>query len=232
MNTDNTLLLAALEPCWLWWLILSLLAFLLGFLLGALLFSNRKRLRELEEENARLKSNLTTMEKDFMSLKYQHEETTKEREDLKRKLRICEADKSVIQGKFDRLKAEQEAASGSGIAEGDEDKGAKTDEDKPKSKGLGGMVFATPLGKIKQDDLKIVEGIGPKIEGLLNADGITTWAELAASSVERLQEILTAAGERYRLAVPNTWPRQAGLANEGKWDELKELQDQLKGGKE
>ncbi len=229
MNTDNTLLLAALEPCWLWWLILSLLAFLLGFLLGALLFSNRKRLRELEEENARLKTNLTTMEKDFMSLKYQHEETTKEMEELKRKLRICEADKSVIQGKFDRLKAEHEAAQG-GAEEAGQEKAQE--EDKPKARNLGGMVFATPLGKVKQDDLKLVEGIGPKIEGLLNAAGIHTWAELAAAPVDRLKKVLEDAGERYRLAVPDTWPRQAKLASEGKWDELKELQDRLKGGKE
>ncbi|MCB0546422.1 MAG: hypothetical protein KDD19_02485 [Phaeodactylibacter sp.] len=222
MNTDNTLLLAALEPCWLWWLILSLLAFLLGFLLGALLFSNRKRLKELEEENARVKSNLTTMEKDFMSLKYQHEETTKEMEELKRKLRICEADKSVIQGKYDRLKAEQEAQ---------ETKTTEPEGDKPKSRAVGGMVFATPLGKVKQDDLKIIEGIGPKIEGLMNAAGINTWAELAASSVDRLNEILTEAGERYRLAVPDTWPEQAKLAHEGKWDELKALQDRLDGGR-
>lgn len=222
MNTDNTLLLAALEPCWLWWLILSLLAFLLGFLLGALLFSNRKRLKELEDENARVKSNLTTMEKDFMSLKYQHEETTKEMEELKRKLRICEADKSVIQGKYDRLKAEQEAQ---------ETKTTEPEGDKPKSRAVGGMVFATPLGKVKQDDLKIIEGIGPKIEGLMNAAGINTWAELAASSVDRLNEILTEAGERYRLAVPDTWPEQAKLAHEGKWDELKALQDRLDGGR-
>lgn len=220
MNTDNTLLLAALEPCWLWWLLLSLLAFLLGFLLGALLFSNRKRLKELEEENARLKNNLTTMEKDFMGLKYQHEETLKEMEEMKRKLRICEADKSVIQGKYDRLKAEHEPPA---------DEGAEKPE--AKSRSLGGMVFATPLGKIKQDDLKIVEGIGPKIEGLLNAAGINTWAELAAASVDRLKEILAEAGERYRLAVPNTWPKQAQLANEGKWEELKKWQEELDGGK-
>ncbi|MCO6488610.1 MAG: hypothetical protein J5I98_09350 [Phaeodactylibacter sp.] len=229
MTTDNTLLLAALEPCWLWWLLLSLLSFLLGFLLGALLFSNRKRLRELEEENARLKASLTTMEKDFMSLKYQHEELTKDAEELKRKLRICEADKAVIQGKYDRLKAEMEAQAG---AEGGEGKGKAPEEDKPKSKGLGGMVFATPLGKIKQDDLKIVEGIGPKIESLLNADGIYTWAELAAASVDRLNKILSDAGPRFSLAVPDTWPQQARLANEGKWDELKELQDKLTGGRE
>lgn len=229
MTTDNTLLLAALEPCWLWWLLLSLLSFLLGFLLGALLFSNRKRLRELEEENARLKASLTTMEKDFMSLKYQHEELTKDAEELKRKLRICEADKAVIQGKYDRLKAEQEAQAG---AEGGEGKGTAPEEDKPKSKGLGGMVFATPLGKIKQDDLKIVEGIGPKIESLLNADGIYTWADLAAATADRLNKILSDAGPRFSLAVPDTWPQQARLAQEGKWDELKELQDKLTGGRE
>lgn len=229
MTTDNTLLLAALEPCWLWWLLLSLLSFLLGFLLGALLFSNRKRLRELEEENARLKASLTTMEKDFMGLKYQHEELTKDAEELKRKLRICEADKAVIQGKYDRLKAEMEAQAGT---EGEEGQGKAPEEDKPKSKGLGGMVFATPLGKIKQDDLKIVEGIGPKIESLLNADGIHTWAELAAASIDRLSKILSDAGPRFSLAVPDTWPQQARLANEGKWDELKELQDKLTGGRE
>ena len=230
MNTDNTLLLAALEPCWLWWLLLSLLAFLLGFILGALLFSNRKRLRELEEENARLKANLTTMEKDFMSLKYQHEETLKEMEELKRKLRICEADKSVIQGKYDRLKVEMEDTDAKDKSKG---LGLTPEEQKPesKSKGATGMVFATPMGKVKQDDLKIVEGIGPKIEGLLNAAGITTWAELAAAPVERLQEILVEAGERYRLAVPDTWPRQAQLAHEGKWDELKKWQDELDGGR-
>lgn len=224
MNTDNTLLLATLEPCWLWWLILSLIAFLLGFLLGALLFSNRKRLKELEDENAGLKARLTNMEKDFMSLKYQHEEATKELEDLRRKLRLCDADKAVIQGKYDRLKAEMEAKEG-----GEEPPATATE---PKSGGGAGMVFATPLGKVKQDDLKIIEGIGPKIEGLLNDAGIHTWADLAAASVERLSEILEAAGERYRLAVPDTWPRQAQLAHEGKWDELKEWQDSLKGGKE
>lgn len=222
MNTDNTLLLAALEPCWLWWLILSLIAFLLGFLLGAWLFSGRKRIKELEDENAGLKARLTNMEKDFMSLKYQHEETTKELEELKKKLRICDADKAVIQGKYDRLKAEMDAQAGS----------AEPPLSNPKSKGLAGMVFATPMGKVKQDDLKIVEGIGPKIEGLLNAAGIHTWAELAAAALERLQEILEEAGENYRLAVPDTWPRQAQLADEGKWDELKEWQDELKGGKE
>ncbi len=81
------------------------------------------------------------------------------------------------------------------------------------------------------NDLKIVEGVGPKIEGLLKDGGINTWAELAATDVDRIQEILDAAGPRYKLAVPRTWPQQAGLAAAGKWAELKALQDQLQAGK-
>ena len=41
-----------------------------------------------------------------------------------------------------------------------------------------------------------------------------------------------AASGRYRLAVPDTWPKQAALAVDGKWDELKAYQDKLDGGKE
>lgn len=77
------------------------------------------------------------------------------------------------------------------------------------------------------NDLKIVEGIGPKIEELLNAAGIHTLDELSNTTVARLYEILDAAGDNFRLAKPATWPRQAGLAADGRWDELKAYQDFL-----
>ena len=82
------------------------------------------------------------------------------------------------------------------------------------------------------DDLKVVEGIGPKIEGLLKAAGIDSHIELAQTEVSKIKEILEAAGDRYRLADPSTWPKQARMAAEGKWEELKEYQDFLQGGKE
>ncbi|MEM9928330.1 MAG: 50S ribosomal protein L27 [Bacteroidota bacterium] len=89
-----------------------------------------------------------------------------------------------------------------------------------------------PSGKkIKQDDLKLVEGIGPKIEGLLHDIGITTWRELADAPVEKVQEMLDAAGPRYRIHNPTTWAQQAGLAADAKWEELEKLQDELDGGK-
>lgn len=81
------------------------------------------------------------------------------------------------------------------------------------------------------DDLKIVEGIGPKIEALLNDAGISTFGQLANTDTERLREILEAAGRRYQMHDPRTWVAQANMAAEGKWEELKTWQETLKGGK-
>lgn len=83
-----------------------------------------------------------------------------------------------------------------------------------------------------RDDLKRIEGIGPKIESLLNDAAIHTFAQLAAADVDRLQQILAGAGDRYRMANPHSWPQQAQLAADGQWDELQALQDQLQGGRQ
>ncbi|MCV9928194.1 hypothetical protein OIU83_11045 [Flavobacterium sp. LS1R49] len=92
---------------------------------------------------------------------------------------------------------------------------------------------ATVYGKkIKQDDLKIIEGIGPKIEELYHKAGIKTWLALSETPTSKSQTILDNAGENYVIHNPGTWARQAKLAYEGKWKELKEWQDALDGGKE
>lgn len=81
------------------------------------------------------------------------------------------------------------------------------------------------------DDLTVVEGIGPKIAEHLQNAGINTFAELAAADQARLQQILTDAGPRFAIHKPDTWPEQAALAADGKWDELNKLKDELDGGK-
>lgn len=91
--------------------------------------------------------------------------------------------------------------------------------------------FAVLGKKVKENDLKVVEGIGPKIEELFNASGILTWKSLSETSVEKCNSILESAGERFVIHNPTTWPRQAQLAYEGKWKDLKEWQDVLDGGK-
>jgi large subunit ribosomal protein L17 len=79
------------------------------------------------------------------------------------------------------------------------------------------------------DDLKRIEGIGPKISSALQGAGITTFAQLAAADADQLRQVLRGAG--VRVADPTTWPEQAGLAAAGRWDELAALQVTLKGGR-
>ena len=84
----------------------------------------------------------------------------------------------------------------------------------------------------KADNLTKIEGIGPKAaEALVNAD-MDTYAKLAKGKADEIKEILTAASSRMAHLDPTSWPKQAKMAAEGKWDELKEWQDNAKGGVE
>ncbi|NHF58737.1 50S ribosomal protein L21 [Flavobacteriaceae bacterium TP-CH-4] len=87
---------------------------------------------------------------------------------------------------------------------------------------------APAKAKVKADDLKKIEGIGPKIAETLVAGGIATFADLAKAKPEKLSEIIADVRGNH---VTDTWPEQAKLAAEGKWDELKKWQDELDGGK-
>ncbi len=79
----------------------------------------------------------------------------------------------------------------------------------------------------KADDLKKIEGIGPKIASTLAEAGIVTFADLAKADPTNISEIIKDVRGNH---VPTTWPAQAQLAVDGKWDELKVLQDKLDGG--
>ena len=82
------------------------------------------------------------------------------------------------------------------------------------------------------DDLKRIEGVGPKIATVLQGAGIRTFSGLAETDVERIRAILEEEDPRLcRLADPRTWPEQAALAASGDWEALAALQGELKGGR-
>lgn len=89
----------------------------------------------------------------------------------------------------------------------------------------------TTAKRTKKEDLTKIEGIGPKIAGILAENKINSFKLLSEAKVKTLTTILKNAGPRYRMHKPNSWPKQAKLAHQGKWDELKKLQDKLDGGK-
>ena len=96
---------------------------------------------------------------------------------------------------------------------------------------LLGHVENSVLSLPMVNDLTKVEGIGPKIAGLLKEAGVETFKALANASKEMLEGVLEAAGKRYRMHDPSTWAKQASMAAEGRWEELNKWQDELKGGK-
>ena len=95
----------------------------------------------------------------------------------------------------------------------------------------GGRYAEAPVraAPIVPDDLTKVEGIGPKINGLLQAAGIQTFAQLAAADMAQVKALLEANGLPF--IDPGSWSEQAGLAAAGKMDDLQALQDRLKGGR-
>lgn len=89
---------------------------------------------------------------------------------------------------------------------------------------------AAPPASAEKDDLTRIEGIGPKLQSLLHAAGITTYQKLAAETPDNIKQVVQAAGFKAPFN-PETWPQQAGLAAQGDWDKLETLQGELKGGR-
>ena len=108
----------------------------------------------------------------------------------------------------------------------------KSEESSPEtSPGASEVPVAQPESKGTGDDLTKIEGIGPKAAEVLNGAGITTFAKLAESKAEDIKDILEKSGGNFNAQDPTSWPEQSQLAAEGKWDELKELQDKLNAGR-
>jgi predicted flap endonuclease-1-like 5' DNA nuclease len=85
------------------------------------------------------------------------------------------------------------------------------------------------LGEL--NDLKIIEGIGPKIEKLFHNFEIKSWEDLSEVSVKKCQDVLDSGGDRYRIHNPGSWPMQAKMADEGRWKALARWQEEHKAGK-
>lgn len=126
------------------------------------------------------------------------------------------------------------AAIAEGLTERKSEKQTEGDEDsKPKAKKVAKESTKdkeADTSEGESDDLTKVEGIGPKIAEIFQEAGIHTFADLADKSEDDLRNILTEAGPIYASKNPASWPKQAQMAAEGKWDELQEWQDSVSGG--
>ena len=69
---------------------------------------------------------------------------------------------------------------------------------------------------VEPDDLTQLSGIGPRIETLLNEEGVTTYAQLQHATADELREIIALGGALPPASLP-TWPTQAAYAVKGDW---------------
>ena len=193
-------------------LFVLLVAALLGFLIGYLLRKNRKcpKCDEMENENTTLKARISKLEDELASLKPSLRKLEDENAELRLNFKKLDDENAEL-----RLKAEKLLAEASPLFAFNSGKAREA---------LGIRVI--------ENDLKIVEGIGPKISGILVNRGIKTWKTLSETDPSVIKDyMITDGGERYRIHAPDTWPEQAKLAHEGMWHELKAFQDKLRGGR-
>lgn len=196
-------------------LALCLIPFLLGWLAARTYYkvgSLRDQIAELTGRVGSLNEELTTTRVKVTQAEAESDAKSEQIKKLRNDLMMCEGERNALR--------EQSANADTGVSAG--------------KKVAAAAVAATVMfagKKWKADDLKIVEGIGPKIEELLHSEGIKTWQTLADTAVERVKEILDAAGPSYQIHDPSSWPAQAGMAAAGKFDELKKWQEEMDGGK-
>jgi len=189
--------------------IVLLVAALLGYLIGYYLAKGKykKQIADLEEEKTRLEAKIRKLEEEKLSLQADVRRMDEEKLSLKADIRRMDDEIASLKLTIDRLEKE-----------------AKLPGERP-----AGIIPKPPEARpIVQDDLKAVQGIGAKISRLLMNRGITTWKALSEAAPEYLREILiNDGGERFKINNPDSWPHQALLLHEGRFDELKELQDKL-----
>lgn len=219
-----------------WWWLMWLLPAILGYLLGHVMMLKWKRRTEaLEAEVKDLKSKIAGLEEDLDAcrkrgdeLESQLERERKAHADLQRRF-------SSLQGKYNDLQTEHT------ILKTKQDKLEiqkkeivdKTPPIIPKStpppiQAAAGIVAGTAgegkWAKLKTDNLQIIEGIGPKMNEVLNENGITTWDVLAAAPLDKLKGILNKYGDKYKIIDPTDWARQAKFAADRNWEGLMKYQ--------
>ena len=189
-------------------------AAILGFFIGWFLRNNKISKLEgyitsLEEKSNRLQSELNENERNLIDCQTEKKKLESDKQKIENLLIECQGN-LVIPG-IEKVKEEKVETK-------------KSLKKKATSK--------KPKDKVKADNLTKIEGIGPKLAGILKDAGIETFKDLSKEKPGKISDILVkAGGNTYKRFDPTTWPDQAKLADDGKWDELNKWQEELKGGR-
>jgi len=197
-------------------LALSIIPFLLGWLAAYAYYkvaALRQSNTDLEAETKRLNGSVNTLTAEGTDLRVKLTQADAQLEDRKLTISKLRSDFIILESERNLLRAAAAAVAGKGAA-----------RVTPEKITFNEVVY-------KWDDLKIVEGIGPKIEELLHTSGINTWRELADTAEAHLVQIIDDAGPRFQMHNPATWAEQARMADAEEWEALQKYQEELTGGR-
>ncbi len=194
------------------------LGILIGYLIG--LFKKKKAVEPLEDR-------ITDLEKELSSCRAQVSELETKADNLRKnqKKKIAELKKELSSYRDEKMELEGKVKDLMKAIEKVKAEDSETDFDSEQAKEI-------LIKGARFTNLKIIEGIGSKIEQILKREGIDTWIKLSFANSDDIRSILISkGGSAYRVHDPESWPHQAKMASEGKWKELKDYQDKLAGGK-
>lgn len=197
-------------------LALSIIPFLLGWLAAYAYYkvaALRQSNTDLEADVKRLNGSVNTLTAEGTDLRVKLTQADAQLDDRKATISKLRSDFIILESERNALR---EAAANAGA------KGPSRIT--PEKVTFNGVVY-------KWDDLKIVEGIGPKIEELLHSAGIKTWHALANTAEAHLVQIIDDAGPRFQMHNPATWAEQSRMADAEEWDALKKYQEELTAGR-
>ena len=203
-------------------IIMLLGAAILGFFIGWFLKNNKITelqgyIDALEDKNNRLQTDYNQNERLLIECQTEKRKAEAEKQQIEKLLIECNEKLTLSDIELEKIKIESTS---------------QTLVSAPKTKSKAKTKSKTKT-KVKADNLKKIEGIGPKIALILKEAKIDSFVKLSKAKSEKISALLVkVGGNSYNRFDPTTWPEQAKLAAEEKWEELNNLQDELKGGRE
>ena len=242
-NTKNKTMDILTNMCQ-WWPLWWILPAILGWLLGRAMMAKWKtRTEELENEVKDWEKKYTSLEGDLANCRTRSAELDSDLALERGRIRETERANKYLQADLDETKEKLEVAKKSAKSASSSSASplasstaavtassslASTPTPKPEPKAPTGPTAAGEgkWAKLKTNNMQIIEGIGPKMDEVLNNNGISSWAVLAGKSFDELRMILDQEkyGAKYQIIDPTDWPAQAALAAKGDWDGLIKFQ--------
>ena len=218
---------------WAWWIVPAILGWLIG---RAMMMKWKTRTEELETEVSNLKKKISGLEEELEACRKRGEELEADLNKCNAKYKDLERRFSSLQGRYNDLESENIILK-TKTDGGDDSAGiqkiadvkpvVKAEAPKPPTPPVveaagfaAGTAGPGKWAKLKTDNLQIIEGIGPKMNAVLNENGIKDWSVLAKTSFEDLKAILAKYGDKYQIIDPSDWAKQASFAASSDWEGL------------